>query len=197
MLSKIKKRLIDFEGNLPSDLLPQASVLVALTESNDPELIYTLRSKKVSSHSGEVAFPGGMKEEGDKTLEMTALRESFEEIGLDQKEVTVFGPLNTLVSRFNISVTPYVGSVPEDVVLTDESEEIDALFKVPISFLLKDDRFRNDPINRNGKVYYVPAYKYQSYVIWGLTAMITVDFLNLACDAGIDLSNPTIIKEKK
>jgi hypothetical protein len=81
--------------------------------------------------------------------------------------------------------------------LTDESEEIDAIFKVPISFLLKDDRFRNDPINRNGKVYYVPAYKYQSYVIWGLTAMITVDFLNLACDAGIDLSNPTIIKEKK
>ena len=151
---------------------------------------FLLRSKKVSSHGGEVSFPGGMFEDGDIDLSATALRESYEEIGLENKDVRVIGSLDTLVSRFDISVTPYVGIIQNDVVLKSDSEEIEALFKVPLSFLVKDIRLRNDPVKREKKTFYVPAYEYDSYVIWGLTAMITVNFLNLTVDAGIDLSKP-------
>jgi len=178
----------------PKSDLPKAAVLIALTEEENPEVIYTLRSNKVSSHQGEVSFPGGMQEESDTSLIMTALRESEEEIGLPQNCVKILGSLDTMVSRFNVSVTPFVGVIPGNVELNTSSEEIEACFRVPLSFLLKDKRYRNDEVNRNGETFYMPAYKYSSYVIWGLTAMITVNFLNRALDAKIDMSLPSKIE---
>ena len=178
----------------PKSDLPKAAVLIALTDEEKPEVIYTLRSNKVSSHQGEDSFPGGMQEESDTSLIITALRESEEEIGLPQNCVKILGSLDTMVSRFNVSVTPFVGVIPGDVELNTSSEEIEACFRVPLSFLLKDKRYRNDEVNRNGETFYMPAYKYSSYVIWGLTAMITVNFLNRALDAKIDMSLPSKIE---
>ena len=190
MINQIKKRLKSFKGVPPAHDLPKAAVLIAVTNENQPSVLYTLRSKKVSSHSGEVSFPGGMSEERDTSLVETALRESEEEIGLRKESVNIVGSLDTMVSRFNISVTPFVGIIPVETKLSSSSEEIEAFFKVPLPFLLDDNRFRNDPVKRGKKTFYVPAYKYDSYIIWGLTAMITVNFLNLVFDAHIDLSKP-------
>ena len=187
MLEQITDKIINYSGRPPVDELRKAAVLIAITDSKDPELIYTLRSNKVGSHGGEVSFPGGMYEKEDKDLKNTALRESEEETGLDKTKVNILGPIDTVVSRFNVSVTPYIGIVPSDIQLNDNSDEIEACFRVPLSFLLKDKRHRNDEINRNGDKFFMPAYKYDSYIIWGLTAMMTVDFLNIALDARIDL----------
>ena len=187
MLDKITEKIKLYSGTPPVDELRQAAVLIAVTESENPELIYTLRSNKVGSHGGEVSFPGGMFETEDKNLQDTALRESHEETGLDRSKVNILGSIDTVVSRFNISVTPYVGIIPSDIELNDNSDEIEACFRVPLSFLLEDKRHRNDEINRNGDIFFMPAYSYDSYIIWGLTAMITVDFLNIALDANIDL----------
>ena len=204
MLKKIEENLNNKESTWLDQLslkqsdpkldLPKAAVLIALTDEENPEVIYTLRSNKVSSHQGEVSFPGGMQEESDTSLIITALRESEEEIGLPQNCVKILGSLDTMVSRFNVSVTPFVGVIPGDVELNTSSEEIEACFRVPLSFLLKDKRYRNDEVNRNGETFYMPAYKYSSYVIWGLTAMITVNFLNRALDAKIDMSLPSKIE---
>jgi 8-oxo-dGTP pyrophosphatase MutT (NUDIX family) len=204
MLKKIEENLnnkesmwldqLSLKQSDPKSDLPKAAVLIALTDEENPEVIYTLRSNKVSSHQGEVSFPGGMQEESDTSLIMTALRESEEEIGLPQNCVKILGSLDTMVSRFNVSVTPFVGVIPGDVELNTSSEEIEACFKVPLSFLLKDKRYRNDEVNRNGETFYMPAYKYSSYVIWGLTAMITVNFLNRALEAKIDMSLPSKIE---
>ena len=187
MLNNITEKIKSYSGTPPVEELRKAAVLIAITDSKDPELIYTLRSNKVGSHGGEVSFPGGMYEEEDNTLQNTALRESQEETGLDKAKVNILGPIDTVVSRFNVSVTPYVGIVPDDIELNDNSDEIEACFRVPLSFLLEDKRHRNDEINRNGDIFFMPAYQYDSYIIWGLTAMITVDFLNIALDAKIDL----------
>jgi len=187
MLNNITEKIESYSGTPPVEELKKAAVLIAITDSKDPELIYTLRSNKVGSHGGEVSFPGGMYEEEDNTLQNTALRESQEETGLDKAKVNILGPIDTVVSRFNVSVTPYVGIVPDDIELNDDSDEIEACFRVPLSFLLEDKRHRNDEINRNGDIFFMPAYQYDSYIIWGLTAMITVDFLNIALDAKIDL----------
>ena len=187
MLNNITEKIKSYSGTPPVEELRKAAVLIAITDSKDPELIYTLRSNKVGSHGGEVSFPGGMYEEEDNTLQNTALRESQEETGLDKAKVNILGPIDTVVSRFNVSVTPFVGIVPDDIELNDDSDEIEACFRVPLSFLLEDKRHRNDEINRNGDIFFMPAYQYDSYIIWGLTAMITVDFLNIALDAKIDL----------
>jgi 8-oxo-dGTP pyrophosphatase MutT (NUDIX family) len=187
MLDKITNKIKVYSGRPPVDDLRKAAVLIAITDSDNPELIYTLRSNKVGSHGGEVSFPGGMYEVEDENLEKTALRESKEETGLDIAKVNILGSIDTVVSRFNISVTPYVGIVPNNIELNNNSDEIEACFKVPLSFLLQDKRHRNDEINRDGDIFFMPAYEYDSYIIWGLTAMMTVDFLNIALDAKIDL----------
>ena len=187
MLNKITDNLKSYSGNPPVKDLRKAAVLIAIVDCQDPELIYTLRSNKVGSHGGEVSFPGGMQEDYDTSLEITALRESEEETGLKKEQVKIIGSTDTVVSRYNVSVTPYVGVVPETINLNNDSEEIETCFRVPISFLLQDKRHRNDNIQRNGESFFMPAYKFESFIIWGLTAMMTVDFLNITLDAGIDL----------
>tara|TARA_B100001029_G_scaffold142906_1_gene122575 strand:- start:6314 stop:6892 length:579 start_codon:yes stop_codon:yes gene_type:complete len=187
MLDKITSKLKAYKGNPPVNELKKAAVLIAIVDCDNPELIYTLRSNKVGSHGGEVSFPGGMYEKDDSTLKVTALRESEEETGLNREQVQIIGSTDTVVSRYNVSVTPYVGIVPADISLNNDSEEIEACFRVPISFLLQDKRYRNDNINKNGESFFMPAYKFESFIIWGLTAMMTVDFLNITLDAGIDL----------
>jgi 8-oxo-dGTP pyrophosphatase MutT (NUDIX family) len=187
MLNQITSKLKVYEGNPPVEDLRKAAVLIGIVDCDDPELIYTLRSNKVGSHGGEVSFPGGMHEKDDASLEITALRESEEETGLNREQVNIIGSTDTVVSRYNVSVTPYVGIVPPDIKLNNDSEEIEACFRVPISFLLEDKRHRNDHIKKNGESFFMPAYKFESFIIWGLTAMMTVDFLNITLDAGIDL----------
>jgi len=191
MLRKIKTNLKGFNGSPPIEDLPKAAVLLAVTAEEEPQLIYTLRSNKVSSHKGEVAFPGGREEQNDSTLADTALREAEEEIGLDRNLVEVLGSLDTTVSRYGISVTPYVGIIPPNPNLDESSSEIESFFRVPISYLANDIRHRNDKVTEGGETFYMPAYKYNEYIIWGLTAMITVNFLKLALDKEIDLSIPS------
>jgi len=191
MLRKIKTNLKGFMGSSPIEDLPKAAVLLAITAEEEPELIYTLRSNKVSSHKGEVAFPGGREEEGDLSLADTALREAEEEIGLDRNLVEILGSLDTTVSRYGISVTPYVGIIPPNPNLNESSSEIESYFRVPISYLANDIRHRNDKVTEGGETFFMPAYKYNEYIIWGLTAMITVNFLRLGLDKEIDLSIPS------
>ena len=191
MLRKIKTNLKGFIGSPPIEDLPKAAVLLAITAEEEPELIYTLRSNKVSSHKGEVAFPGGREEQGDLSLAETALREAEEEIGLDRNLVEILGSLDTTVSRYGISVTPYVGIIPPNPNLNESSSEIESYFRVPISYLANDIRHRNDKVTEGGETFYMPAYKYNEYIIWGLTAMITVNFLRLGLDKEIDLSIPS------
>ena len=191
MLRKIKTNLKGFMGSPPIEDLPKAAVLLAITAEEEPELIYTLRSNKVSSHKGEVAFPGGREEEGDLSLADTALRETEEEIGLDRNLVEILGSLDTTVSRYGISVTPYLGIIPPNPNLNESSSEIESYFRVPISYLANDIRHRNDKVTEGGETFFMPAYKYNEYIIWGLTAMITVNFLRLGLDKEIDLSIPS------
>ena len=191
MLRKIKTNLKGFIGSPPIEDLPKAAVLLAITAEEEPELIYTLRSNKVSSHKGEVAFPGGREEQGDLSLADTALREAEEEIGLDRNLVEILGSLDTTVSRYGISVTPYVGIIPPNPNLNESSSEIESYFRVPISYLANDIRHRNDKVTEGGETFFMPAYKYNEYIIWGLTAMITVNFLRLGLDKEIDLSIPS------
>jgi 8-oxo-dGTP pyrophosphatase MutT (NUDIX family) len=94
---------------------PEAAVLVPITRSDEPELVLTLRASGLSTHGGEVAFPGGRRDPEDPDLIFTALREAEEEIGLPPGLVEVIGPLSPLISLHGIKVTPYVGLIPDFV----------------------------------------------------------------------------------
>src|SRR5690606_26662707 len=98
---------------MTSGNFPEAAVLMPITRNDDPELVLTLRASGLSTHGGEVAFPGGRRDPEDRDLIDTALREAHEEVGLPPGLVEVVGPLSTLVSRHGIKVTAYVGLVPD------------------------------------------------------------------------------------
>ncbi|KAA1171195.1 CoA pyrophosphatase [Marinobacter salinexigens] len=170
---------------------PEAGILVPVTDSDsNPEMIFTLRSANLSTHSGQVAYPGGKRDPEDHSLVATALRETHEEIGLPPDQVQVIAPLSQVMSRHGILVTPYVGVVPGDHPLQHNPDEIESIFKVPLSFFLEDKRERTDALNFLNHTFHVPCYRWERYEIWGMSAVVLVDFLNAVYDAGIDLLEP-------
>ena len=169
---------------------PQASVLIAILNYGkfieSPELIYTQRSSHLSTHSGEVSFPGGKADKTDSSLFGTALRESHEEISLNSDDVTELGKLNYIISRHNIEVNPFVASVDQSQAL-EPNEEIQEIFTVPLDFLLDLKNIQRERIERQGSVWQVPTWNIKNQKIWGLTAMITINFLNVCFDANIEI----------
>lgn len=192
MLDELLQRVRSFT---PQDLeidarFPEAAVLLPITRSEDPELVLTLRASGLSTHGGEVAFPGGRRDPEDVSLVHTALREAEEEVGLPPGLVEIVGPLSPLVSRHGIKVTPYVGLVPDYVEYRPNDGEIAAVFQVPLSFFREDQREVTHRIDYLGRSWYVPCYRYQQFKIWGLTAIMVVELVNLLYDADIALHRP-------
>ena len=184
MLDSIKQKLEQINLTDPTKY-KKAGVLILLIKDNDDEeykILFTKRSEQLKTHSGEVSFPGGKWEEGDSNLYQTALRESNEEINLDIKNVTKLGPLNFLLSRHKIEVNPFVGYLNQ---LQDfkGNFEIDEIFTVPISFLMNEENIEYKEFNRKDLKVYIPSWVYNGNRIWGLTAIIAADFLNICFDA--------------
>lgn len=156
----------------------QASVLIAITaDAENPEIIFTRRADHLNSHSGQVSFPGGRWEPEDKGLMDTALRESFEEIALEPSFVSVKGCMGTRQSANNLIVQPYVGMVPSGLRLQPNPDEIADIFMVPIRFFRDTRPTRIDSLSRAGRTRRVPAWDFQGFDIWGLTAMFTYDLM--------------------
>ena len=170
---------------------PEAGILVPVTDDeNNPEMIFTLRSANLKTHRGQVSHPGGKRDPEDSSLAATALRETHEEIGLPPDQVDVIAPLSQVMSRYGILVTPYVGVVPGDHPVVPNPYEIESVFRVPLSFFLEDRRERTDALSFLNHTFYVPCYRWERYQIWGLSAVVLVDFMNAVYDAGIDLLEP-------
>ena len=156
----------------------------------DNELILTLRASGLSTHGGEVAFPGGRRDPEDPDLIFTALREAEEEIGLPPGLVEVIGPLSPLISLHGIRVTPYVGVIPDYVEYLANDAEIAAVFSVPLDFFRQDPREHTHRIDYQGRSWYVPSYRFGEYKIWGLTAIMIVELINLLYDSKISPHQP-------
>ena len=133
-----------------------------------------------------MSFPGGKADKTDPNLFGTALRESNEEISLNREDVTELGKLNYLISRHKIEVNPFVASVDQPQAFKP-NEEIQEIFTVPLNFLLDSRNIQRESIERHGGVWQVPTWNIKNQKIWGLTAMITVNFLNVCFDANIEI----------
>ena len=160
--------------------LAEAGVLVALTDEPQPRLLLTLRSRQLSSHQGEVAFPGGKRDPEDDSIIVTALREAQEEVALDPSCVTVLGELDQVVSRFGYLVTPVLAIIPPDSEFVANPSELDAVFTVPLNFFLDEPSgyFQRGSIR-------IPSYDYEGFHIWGLTAMMIAEMMNNFWDTDI------------
>lgn len=186
MLDKIRESLNSYRAPREDFQGQRAAVLIPVTCSQTPEVILTLRASGLSSHGGEVALPGGKHDVDDGSLLGTALRETQEEIGLSGEQIEILGSLKPFISRHGLQVTPFIGLIPEQAELVANNDELEAIFRVPIGYLFADPRSSTRVISRYGKTIRVPTYYYEGHKIWGLTAMILVEFLNVALGARIE-----------
>jgi|SaaInl5LU_22_DNA_1037371.scaffolds.fasta_scaffold05207_4 8-oxo-dGTP pyrophosphatase MutT (NUDIX family) len=156
----------------------QAAVLMPVTDHlENPTLILTRRAKHLTTHAGQISFPGGMWEPGDSGLAQTALRESQEEIGLRPKDVQLVSRFAAKPSRFGVQVTPFLGVIPQSASLIACTEETDEIIPVPLAFFVDEKPERIDYRETNGVRYKLPSWRYQNQEVWGLTAMIIEELL--------------------
>mgnify|MGYP000508858620 FL=1 len=184
LLNQLVTSVQQYEGRIiqqPS--LLQAGVLVAITDEIDPHLVLTRRADHLSTHSGEVAFAGGKRDDTDPDIIFTALREAHEEINLASCDVTVVGQLDQVISRFGYVVTPIVGVIPADTQFTANLDELDAVFKVPLRFFLETEP--HDYFERGS--FSIPSFHYEGFRIWGLTSMMITEMVNNHLNAGINI----------
>jgi len=169
------------------DEAADAAVLIPITAEAEPQVILTLRAGHLSSHAGEVAFPGGKRDPVDRSLVDTALRESFEEIALDPELVEVIGAGRRRRSRWGLEVRPFVGLVPGGLDLKANPEELEAVFSVPLAHFLVRENLRIESVEHEGRVKDLPWYPWQDLQVWGLTAIMLIDLLNTAFAFGVDV----------
>jgi len=171
----VNGKITSFEGAFPK----QAAVMVLITDSVEPELIFTLRSKHLNQHAGEVCFPGGKWEPQDSSLLTTALRETHEEIGISPNMIDVLGALPARTTRSGTVVQPFVGKIPTGCRFDINHHELQELFTVPLAAFHQGLQVRMDVFERNGLRVRIPAYVYQNFEIWGFTAGVTAELLTL------------------
>jgi 8-oxo-dGTP pyrophosphatase MutT (NUDIX family) len=174
MLSSRKRRVIEHPP------FSHAAVLVPLFKKEEEcHLLFTKRSDEVKYHKGEISFPGGVVDEEDRELINTALREAHEEIGLKESDIQVIGLLDDIVTITEFIVTPIVGLFPYPYPFKVSEVEIAELIEVPLSFLLNKECLSERTILRGGQNEVVYAYQYREHIIWGATARILNQFLDL------------------
>ncbi|UCF72241.1 MAG: CoA pyrophosphatase [Deltaproteobacteria bacterium] len=158
-----------------------ASVLLPLfVRDGQYWILFTKRTDTVEYHKGEVSFPGGVVDKDDPSLEGTAKRETFEEIGVREEDIEIMGQLDdmpTMSSRFIIH--PFVGVVPFPYAFTINNREVENLIEVPLGFFLDPCQPQPFSINHEGQVVETSAFIYQGVVIWGATQRILENFTNL------------------
>lgn len=167
--------------------LPEAAVLVALTDEREPRVVLGRRTQQMKHHPGEIAFPGGKREPGDLTPWATAKREAMEEVGLPAGEVHPLGELQPLVTRTNFEVHPCIARVPDDLEFVVDPREFDSVFTRPLSVFADRKIFRLETYDIDGRKRKAPHYQVGDDDVWGVTAAILAMLANLAYDAGLDL----------
>ncbi len=158
-----------------------AAVLLPLVWwNNEWQLVFTRRTETVEHHKGQVSFPGGSCELGESTPESTALRETQEEIGLNQKDVRLLGRLNDYITITHYRVTPVVGVIPWPYPVRLEKAEVERIFTIPLTWLADSANWDEQPVTVDGFTRPFPVLRYHPYdgeILWGASARMTHNFL--------------------
>ncbi len=160
--------------------LREAAVLVPLyVRDKTLFTLFTKRTDQVEHHKGQISFPGGKRHDGDENLWATARRETEEEIGIPAASARLLGTLPPLVTVTDFRVTPFVGAVPYPLQLTLAEGEVESVLEVPMAYLLEPAVVEERPIEWKGRKVMTLVYHYRGHAIWGATARILTDLLEV------------------
>ena len=161
-------------------LLSPAGVLLLLyPKDGEYCVLLNRRTDQVEHHKGEISFPGGSKDANDATLLDTALRETYEEMGIRPEDVEVLGQVDDTPTTTNFLITTTVGTIPYPYDFNPSELEVAEVLEVPLTALM-DDETRRDEVRIVGdELDHVPSYVYKGHLIFGATARVLSRFLEL------------------
>ena len=171
-----KRRIVDTSRVSAAVLLP------IYCKQGQYYILFTKRTEQVKEHKGQISFPGGAYQEGDGRLVNTALRECTEEIGLVAEKVEILGELDDTITS-NYIISPFVAFIPWPYQFKVDASEVKELLEVPISALLNRGSLPQETEIIDGKTITSYFYRYQGRVIWGATARILNQFLDVLTQA--------------
>jgi 8-oxo-dGTP pyrophosphatase MutT (NUDIX family) len=155
---------------------PKKAAVLALfypNSENNTCFLLTQRASYKGTHSAQISFPGGKIEVSDKDLEETALRETFEEVGIKKEKISVIREITDVyIPPSNFLATPFIGYSNQKPLL-DINHEVDHTFDVLLEDLLNDSNISSINITTSyAKNIDVPCFKLNNYIVWGATAMV-------------------------
>jgi 8-oxo-dGTP pyrophosphatase MutT (NUDIX family) len=155
---------------IPDGIQPKpAAVLIPIVAHSALTCLLTQRTEKLSSHAGQIAFPGGKLDPGETALD-AALRETEEETGLSRKFVEPLGYLDGYLTITGYVITPVVALVQPGFTLAPHADEVDDVFEVPLAFLMNSANRERHTRDWQGLPRHYYAYPYGNRYIWGATA---------------------------
>lgn len=199
-LDNIKTKINKYNGYIDGwEEMMRASVAILLVENNEElSIIFEVRGKNLREQPGDVCFPGGKIDNGE-TPEEAVIREIKEELGLCNDDIEIIKELDTLIRYNGLIIHPFLGVIKNSKNIKLNKDEVQEVFYVPVDYLLKSEpikvtnlvkveRAEDFPYDlivqgknykfRDGK-YESIFYKYNNYVIWGITAQMLKSFLNI------------------
>lgn len=168
------------EGLLSGDDYPDAetptpaAVLIAITDRPRPGVILTVRHAGLRTHAGQIAFPGGRIDPDEDAVD-AALREAWEEIGLEPEAVELVGPLDPYRTITGFVVTPVIGVVPPDLALAPHEPEVADWFEAPLGFVLDPANQVRESVLFEGRQRHYYRIDWNGRNIWGATAAMLVN----------------------
>jgi 8-oxo-dGTP pyrophosphatase MutT (NUDIX family) len=163
-----------------SNLKVSAVMVPVFLKNGQYHLLFIQRTERVKYHKGQISFPGGAYEKKDGAILNAALREAEEEIGLARQDVQVLGELDdALTATSNYIISPFVGLIPYPYNFKPDKWETEELLEIPITDLLEKNCFSEGMTEQNGQEIETYFYRHGSRTIWGATAKILKQFLEI------------------
>lgn len=162
------------------DPLRAAAVLIPIIEHhNGATVLLTKRTDHLAKHAGQISFPGGSVDAGDASHVAAALRETHEEIGLDETFIHVHGSLDTYRTGTGFEISPFVATVQPGFQLNIAEDEVAEVFEVPLAFFMDRSNHQRQSAVWRGRRRHYYAMPYNDYFIWGATAAMLVNLIDI------------------
>ena len=169
------------ENKIDNSLTAAAVLVPIISNQESYKILLTHRSKKLDDHAGQISFPGGRIDNSDKTPIDTALREAYEEIGLNGSSVEILGHLDAYATATGFRILPIVSIIKENFDTKINPIEVESIFYLPMEFLMNP---KNHKKERGTYKRQLTSYKieyeynvipYENHHIWGATAAMLIN----------------------
>lgn len=169
-------RIKELKAGFTTGKWPRKAGVMALFYPRDHQTYFLLIHRKTYEgvHSNQIGFPGGKEERQDKDLLDTALRETFEEVGVRPHEISVIRSLSKIyIPPSNFEVQPYIGLYQNELPFVVQETEVEALVEISLSDLLDDKNLITQRLSTSyADNIEVPAFRLNNHIVWGATAMM-------------------------